>query len=122
MRSRIAVDSMVSKIDHTPLLMGRDESRAASNAGPSDRGASGDGVAAGAGAGEETGAGEAAGTGEGVTSWAAAADATATLDRNRRTGDLKAPWAHVGALESCASPFGYELRDCTRTCGKARSG
>src|SRR6266850_5474794 len=112
MRSRIAVDSMVSKTDHTPLLMGRDRRRSTSNACPSDRceravlgaaGGAGVGVAAGGDVGEATGAGEAAGAGVGVSrlgSWAATAAAVARMDKDRRTGDLKRPAAHARARES----------------------
>jgi hypothetical protein len=66
----MAVDSMVSNTDHTPLLMGRERRRSTSKACPRDRcaragvgetGGAGVGAAAGAAVGEATGAGEAAG-------------------------------------------------------------
>jgi hypothetical protein len=108
MRSRIAVDSMVSKIDQTPLLMGSDASRSTSKAWPSERGAregapgdggSGVGAEAGTGDGAEAGSGEATGSGEGLGSWAAAVTAKARMRMDRRTRDLKRPWAHGGAQE-----------------------
>jgi hypothetical protein len=101
MRSRIAVDSIVSKIDHTPLLMGSDASRFTSNSCPSDGGVrAGTGEGAGAGVGAAAGVGDATGAGEGVTSWAAPAAATASMNEDSRTADLNRPWAHGGARES----------------------
>src|SRR6266536_3626524 len=107
MRSRIAVDSMVSKTDHTPLLMGRERRRSTSKACPSDRckragvgetGGSGVGAAAGGEVGEATGAGEATGVSR-LGSWAAPA-AAASMNAERRTGDLKRSEAHARAQES----------------------
>src|SRR4029453_4227844 len=99
----MAVDSMVSKIDHTPLLRGRDASRSTSNACPSDgdvRAGTGAGAGPAPGAGARAGVGAAAGGGGGrgggggFTSGAAPAAATVRMDKERRTADLKRPWAH----------------------------
>jgi hypothetical protein len=90
------------------LLMGRERRRSTSNACPSDRceragvgeaGGPGVGAAAGGEVGEATGPGEAAGSSR-LGSWAATAAADASMNADRRTGDLKRSGAHARAQES----------------------
>ena len=124
MRSRMAVDSMVSKMDHTPLLMGSDVKRSASKSCPERalrRGRVPESGARPGPAPERT----RVRAGDGSRGRTRLLGRARHRDRQDEAGqkDGRSQTA-LGAgrrADSCV-PLGYESPDCTRTAGAAWSG